>query len=42
MDVTKLDELQNVYADANKDGKVSSADYVTIKNHIMEVKAIVQ
>ena len=25
-----------------KDGKVSASDYVTIKNHIMDVKKIVQ
>ena len=29
-----------VYGDINKDGKVSSSDYVLIKNHIMNVKKI--
>jgi hypothetical protein len=42
MDVTKLTDLEQEYADANKDGKVNSADYIAIKNHIMEVKSIVQ
>ena len=34
--------LEKEYADANKDGKVSSADYIAIKNHIMEVSKIIQ
>jgi len=42
MDVSKLSELEKIYADANKDNKVNSADYIAIKNHIMEVKNIVQ
>jgi hypothetical protein len=40
MDVTKLNDLEKEFADANKDGKVSSADYIAIKNHIMETKKI--
>ena len=42
MDVSKLNELENSYADANKDGKVNSADYIAIKNHIMDINSIVQ
>ena len=42
MEVSKLNELEKTYADANKDGKVNSADYIAIKNHIMEIKNIVQ
>ena len=42
MDVKKLDNIEKTYADANKDGIVSSADYIAIKNHIMDTKKITQ
>ena len=42
MNVKSLSDLEKIYADANKDGKVNSADYITIKNHIMDVKKIEQ
>ena len=42
MDTKKLNELEQIFADASKDGNVSSADYIAIKNHIMDVKPIVQ
>ena len=42
MDAKKLSNIEKTYADANKDGIVSSADYIVIKNHIMDVKKIVQ
>ena len=29
-----------VYGDVNSDGKISSADYIAIKNHIMDVKKL--
>jgi hypothetical protein len=42
METNKLTDIEKEYADANKDGKVSSADYIAIKNHIMEVSKIIQ
>ena len=42
MDVKNLSDDEKAFADANRDGKVSSADYIAIKNHIMEVKKINQ
>ena len=30
-----------IYGDANGDGKISSADYIAIKNHIMDTKKLV-
>lgn len=42
MDVKKLSDIERIAADANKDGKVNSADYITIKNDIMDVKKIEQ
>ncbi len=29
-----------IYGDVNEDGKISSADYIAIKNHIMDVKKL--
>lgn len=29
-----------IYGDVNSDGKISSADYVTIKNHIMDIRKL--
>ena len=31
-----------IYGDINGDGKISAMDYTLIKNHIMEVKRIIQ
>ena len=42
MDVKKLSNLEQIFADASKDNKVTSADYIAIKNHIMDVKKITQ
>ena len=42
METNKLTNLEKEYDDANKDGKVSSAEYIAIKNHIMEVSKISQ
>ena len=45
--VTEADILQSFYGislpgDVNGDGLVKATDYMTIKNHIMDVKKIVQ
>ena len=42
METKTLTNNEKIYADANKDGKISSADYIAIKNHIMEVSKIIQ
>ena len=42
MDVKKLDTIEMICADPTKDGNVTSADYIAIKNHIMDVSQIVQ
>ena len=42
MDLKKLNDKEKIWADANKDGKITSADYIAIKNHIMDTKKITQ
>ena len=42
MNTNTLNSQELLFADVNKDGKVSAVDYVLIKNHIMEISKIVQ
>ena len=35
MNQTPFDEIQQISGDTNKDNKISSSDYVLIKNYIM-------
>lgn len=35
-----MDNITEKAADVNRDGKISPADYVQIKNHIMDTKKI--
>ena len=40
MNVTSMSKVSECAADANRDGKISPADYVKIKNHIMNASKI--
>ena len=42
LNIKKLNGKAAIAADVNKDGKISSMDYVLIKNHILGIKKITE
>ena len=40
METTPLEGIYKIGADVNRDGKITPADYVRVKNHIMDTAKI--